>query len=133
MADQRVCRADDRGERPVVLHQLDRAAVFVTLRKPEHDRRGRPPTGVDRLIRITDHEEIAIQFGKNIGKRRLIVTHVLVLIHHDVLKPFLPLLLHGRKVVQDIEGRPDDIIKHESEDLPLSPKVAVENLIRDIR
>ena len=79
MTDQRVCRTDDRGERPVILHQLDRAAVFVALWKPEHDRGRRSPPGVDRLIRITDDEKIAIQFGKNIGKRRLIVTHVLVL------------------------------------------------------
>ena len=133
MTDQRVCRTDDRGERPVILHQLDRAAVFVALWKPEHDRGRRSPPGVDRLIRITDDEKIAIQFGKNIGKRRLIVTHVLVLIHHDVLKPFLPLLLYGRKVIKDVKGCPDDIIKVEPENLPLSPEVAVENFIRDVR
>ena len=84
MGDDRVGGVEDRLGRAVVLLEADDLGVGVVALELEDVADVGAAPGVDRLVVVADHGEVAVLAGEQVGEAVLGVVRVLVLVDQDV-------------------------------------------------
>ena len=67
--------------------------------------------------------------GENIRQRILILVDVLEFVHHDIFQPLLPFLPYLPAVIENVQGKIDQIVKIQGKALSLLVKIAIEDLV----
>ena len=132
VGDEGVGRRQHRGTAAVVLLQVDGPPLRVDGGEIQDEAHVRPPEGVDGLVRVPHHEEVAVLPGQDLGKGVFVLVDVLVFVHHDVFQPGLPFLPAGLVRPQDVEGEVDEIVEIQAEGLARLVEIAPQDLLPQV-
>ena len=66
---------------------------------------------VDRLVRVADHEDVAVLLGEELEQAVLGVVRVLVLVDEDVAERLLPLLARLREALEDVDREQEQVVE----------------------
>ena len=117
-ADDRVGGLQNGAGAAVVLLQTDHAGLPKLLLKGEDVFDGGAAEFVDALVVIAHHTQVAMAAGQKADQQVLGMVGILILIHHDVAVAPLVFLQHLRELLEQPDGKQDDIVKIEGVGLP---------------
>ena len=89
----------------------------------------RAPPGIDGLVRVAHHEEVAVVARQDIRQGILVLVDVLKFVHHDVFEPLLPFPAGELVPLQDVQGEVHQVIEIQAVALTLFIKIAVHDLV----
>ena len=71
----------------------------------------RPPEFVDGLVVVSNHTKVFILGGQQVNQFKLGCVGVLILVHHNILKPLLIIIQHLRLAAEQFHGLHNQIVK----------------------
>lgn len=83
----------------------------------------RAAPGIDRLVGVTNHEEIAVMLGEDVQKFPVVARTVLNLVDHNIVELVGPVLTRILEMVEDIDGEIDQVVVVEGVLLELQPHI----------
>ena len=124
LRDQRVRRREDLRRGAVVFHHHDRARRGELLVEVEQEAHVRAAPGVDRLVRVSDDEEVFVIGAQRAHQLVLRLVDVLELVDHDVLEPLLPFQTDLLVLREDVQRKDQQVVVVERKALLLLPEIA---------
>ena len=100
----RVGGGEDRLRRAVVLLELDDLGVGEVVLEVEDVADVGAAEGVDRLLVVADHRQVAVLLGQDLQPAVLRAVRVLVLVHEHVLEVVLVALAHLREELEQVHA-----------------------------
>ena len=130
LVDQRVHGPKDLRRGPVVLHHQDGAGSRESLIEIRQEAAVRAAPGIDGLVGISHHEEVAVVIAQHPHQVVLWLVDILKFIHHDVFQPLLPLQPGLGMLRKDVKREQKQIVVVQAEALFLLIQIPVEQDIR---
>ena len=125
--DQTVADREDLRGRAVVLHHQDGLRRGVDLVEIQQKPHIRPAPGIDRLIRVTDDEEVFVVIAEDLHELILRRVDVLEFVDHDVFQTLLPFEADILMRAENVQGKFDQVVVVEREALLFLIQIAVED------
>ena len=127
LVDEGVGRRQDLRRRAVVLHHHNGPSPGKGLVQVQKIFDVGATPGVDGLVRVSHHKEVFVIPAQHLHELVLERVDVLELVDHDVLQPPLPLLPQIRPLLENMEGKLDEVVVVQPEALFLLVEVAVKD------
>ena len=128
MGDQFIRSGQDLRDRSIVPVQDNRFRILIFFVKIKEQLHVGAAPGVDRLIRVSDNEEVSMQTGKRFCNAVLLCGDILEFIYHDIFAAVLPFVPDIRIMVENIAGEIDQVIEIQAETFLLFVDVTEEDL-----
>jgi hypothetical protein len=132
LADDAVGGLDDACGRAIVELEVDLPGVGIILLEVEDIADISLPPAVDRLIGVTDDEEVAVSLGQRRDENVLDAVRVLVLVDEDVLKALLVALQQVRRLLEKVNRLRQQIVEVERVRPAQEPLVLLEDAGDDL-
>ena len=128
LRDDTAGAVEDGLGRAVVALELDHPGVGVVALEVEDVADVGTAPGVDRLVRVADHAEVAVLLRDLLDELVLHAIRVLVLVDQDVL-PAAPVVgEHLRKAIEELRGLQEQVAEVEGVGVDEQPLVGVVDL-----